>query len=228
MLQAKSLVEGISRSLQPLNDSLLQHPYLGALDEGRIPREKLRLFAGEQYVTIRSDLRSVAYLVSRSGDSVSRDFFLGVLQGERQAADALLTFARALGLDESDLREYEPMPGAQAYTCCMAWLALNGTAAEVAAGYLINFPAWGQSCGRLARTLRARLGFGEEDVAFFDLFASPAADFEAAALAVIDEGLSRGVEERLIGRAASLLQGYELMFWDTLYRASVGGSYTRP
>ena len=141
MLQARDLVEEISRALQPVNEQLLQHPYLQALDEGSVPREKLRLFAGEQYTTIGSDLRSAAQLVSRSGDSPSRDFFLGVLQGERVAGDALLAFAHALGLSETDLREYEPMPGAQAYAAFMAWLALYGTTAEVAAGYLVNFPA---------------------------------------------------------------------------------------
>lgn len=222
MPQASSLIERIRLDLQPVNDKLLRHPYLRALEDGRITREQLRLFAGEQYITIKSDLKSVAYLVSRSGDSLSRDFFLGVLQGERQAADALLAFAGALGMDERGLSEYEPTPGGQAYTCGMAWLALNGTAAEVAAAYLVNFPAWGQNCERMARALRGRLGLGDQAVAFFDLFASSPADFAATALAVIQAGLDAGGEERLIGRAASLLQGYELMFWDTMYRASVG------
>ena len=221
MPEARSVIEQIGRSLQSVNKTLLQHPYLDALAEGRIPAGKLTLFAGEQHITIRSDLKSVAYLVSRSDDARARDFFLGVLQGERQAADSLLSFASALGWGESDLRGYDPMPGAQAYTCGMAWLALNGTPAEVAAAYLVNFPAWGESCGRMARTLRERLGFRDQDVAFFDLFASPQAGFEQAALEVIQGALDRGAEERSIWRAASLLQGYELMFWNTMYEASV-------
>jgi hypothetical protein len=223
MLQARSLLEAIGRELQPVHDQLLHHPYLQALDEGRVSREKLRLFAGEQYTTIRSDLRSVAQLVSRSGDAPSRDFFLGVLQGERLAADALLAFARALGWSTTDLDEYEPLPGAQAYACAMAWLALYGTTAEVAAGYLINFPAWGHNCGRMSRILQGRYGLGAPDVAFFELFATPPSDFEASALAVIQEGLKQGAEERLVRRAARLLQSYEVTFWDTLYQASVGG-----
>src|SRR5262245_12821661 len=221
MVDARTLLNEIGKELQPITEQLLRHPYLQALGEGKIGREKLRVFAGEQYNIIASDLKSAAYLVSRFGSAPSRDFFLGVLQGERAAWDALLTFAGALGLSETQLREHEPLAGAHAYTCYMAWLALYASDAEIAAAYLINFPAWGENCGRLSRILKERFGLGEKEVAFFDLFASPPATFEASALKVIQQGLDRGgIEPCLIRRAARLLQAYELMYWDTLYRTS--------
>ena len=218
MADAKALLEEIRQDLQPVTEQLLRHPYVQALEEGKIGRESLRLFAGEQQHIIASDLKSVAYLVSRFGSAPSRDFFLGILEGEKAAWDALLTFAHALGLSQTQLREHEPLPGAHAYTCYMAWLAFYASDAEVAAAYLVNFPAWGENCGRLSRILRERFGLGEKEVAFFDLFASPPATFEDNALSVIQQGLDRGTEPRLIQRAARLLQAYELMYWDTLYR----------
>jgi len=220
MLDAKALVEQIQRDLHPVHEQLLRHPYVQALEERKIEREKLRVFAGEQYAIIGSDLKSAAYLVSRFGSAPSRDFFLGILQGERAAWDALLTFAQALGLSEAQLREHEPLPGAHSYTCYMAWLALYASDAEVAAAYVINFPAWGENCGRLRRILKDAFGLGDKEVAFFDLFASPPATFGANALSIIQQGLDHGTEPRLIQRAARLLQAYELMYWDTLYSAS--------
>ena len=92
--------------------------------------------------------------------------------------------------------------------------------AEIAAAYLVNFPAWGQNCGRLSDILKKRFGLVDKEVAFFDLFASPPATFEANALSVIQNGLDCGAEPHLIRRAARLLQAYELMYWDTLYRTS--------
>jgi thiaminase len=217
MIDAKALIDEIRQDLQPITEQLLRHQYVQALEEGKIGQEKLRLFAGEQYSIIASDLKSVAYLVSRFGSAPSRDFFLGILHGERAAWDALLTFADALGLSEAQLREHEPLAGAHAYTCYMAWLALYASDAEIAAAYLVNFPAWGQNCGRLSSILQERFRLGEKEVAFFDLFASPPATFEANALSVIQQGLDRGTEPRLIQRAARLLQAYEIMYWDTLY-----------
>jgi thiaminase len=220
MVNAKTVVDQIREELQRVNEQLLRHPYVDTLEQGKIARENLGVFAGEQYTIIGSDLRSAAHLVNRFGASSSRDFFLGILHGERAAWEALLTLADALGLSEAQLREHEPLAGAHAYTCYMAWLALYGSDAEIAAAYLINFPAWGQNCGRLSRILKERFGMGEKEVAFFDLFASPPATFEASALSIIQQGLDRGVEPRLIQRAARLLQAYELMYWDTLYSTS--------
>src|SRR6266480_502013 len=220
MIDAKALVDEIRQGLEPVNEQLLRHPYVQALEEGNIGREKLRLFAGEQYAIIGSDLRNAAHLVSRFGGSPSRDFFLGILHGERAAWDALLTFVNALGLSEAQLSEHEPAAGAHAYTCYMAWLALYASDAEIAAAYLVNFPAWGQNCGRLSRILKERFGMGEKEVAFFDLFASPPTTFEADALKVIQQGIDRGTDPRLIRRAARLLQAYELIYWDTVHEAS--------
>ena len=220
MVDAETLLDEIRQDLHTVTEQLLRHPYVQALEEGKIGQENLCLFAGEQYNIIASDLKSAAYLVSRFGSATSRDFFLGILQGERAAWDALLTFAHALGLNETQLREHEPLPCAHAYTCYMAWLALYASDAEIASAYLVNFPAWGQNCGRLSGILRERFGLSETEVAFFDLFASPPAMFEVNALSVIQQGLDRGIEPRLIQRAARLLQAYELMYWDALYRTS--------
>src|SRR6266487_1115223 len=221
MIDAKALVDEIRQGLQPVNEQLLRHPYVQALEEGKIGRDNLRVFAGEQYGIIASDLKSAAHLVSRFSSAPSRDFFLGILQGERAAWDALLTFAHALGLSEAQLREHEPLPGAHAYTCYMAWLALYASDAEIAAAYLVNFPAWGQNCGRLSRILEERFGLNEKEVVFFDLFASPPVMFEVSVLTVIQQGLDHGTEPRGIRRAAQLLQAYERMYWDTIHEASI-------
>ena len=79
----------------------------------------------------------------------------GYYDAPRDAAlTALGTFAAATGMDDARLQAYEPAPGAHAYTAFMAWLALYGSEAEVAAGFLVNFAAWGATCGRMSRVPR--------------------------------------------------------------------------
>lgn len=220
MATADQLIRTIKRELEPVEREIRRHAYLDELGAGRMTREDLRIFAGEQYHIIRSDLRSVALMVHRFGSAPSGSFFHAVLSGEAAALAALRAFADAVELDDTRLQAYEPHPGAQAYPAFLAWLALYGGDAEVAAGFLVNFAAWGANCGRMSGALRARYRMGKTETAFFDLFANPPAEFEGSALAVVESGLARGAEPRLIKRAARLLQGYEKLYWDTLLTLS--------
>jgi thiaminase len=220
MPRAEKLVEEIRRELKEVEALIAGHPYLAALERGSITREKLRLFAGEQYHIVGSDLRSFALLVGRYGDSPSGRFFLDMVQGERAALEALAAFAAAVGMSQEDLRAYEPTAGAQAYPSYVAWLALHASDAEVAGAFVVNLSAWGANCAAASRALQDRYGLSREQVQFFELFAVPSPEFERAALDVVEAGLARGVEPRLVRRAGRLLQGYELLFWDTVFAAS--------
>jgi TENA/THI-4/PQQC family len=105
--------------------------------------------------------------------------------------------------------DYEPLPGCQAYPAYVAWLALNGSPADVALAFLANLESWGRSCARMRHALRPV--YEADAVAFFDFFAAPPAGFEERALALIATG-----EPASARRATRLLQAYELLYWDTL------------
>jgi len=219
---ASKLVADIKGHLKSVEDRLKAHPYLAALEEGRIRRENLRLIAGEQYHIVNSDLRSIALLMHRHAHLPSRDYLLASLQGEAAARAALLAFAsRACGMSEDDLTAYQPIPGCQAYSAYVAWLGAYGSDAEFAAAFLVNLPAWGAACGRMSAALKERYGLAVGAVVFFDLFAQGDPSFEENSLQVIQDGLDRGVDGSVIARAARLIQAYEILYWDSLYEASV-------
>jgi hypothetical protein len=178
------------------------------------------MFAGQQGYIIDSDLRSVALMVARAATPATREYFLGMLQGERAALAVLPDLAAAAGLAPGQHLAAEPLPGAFAYSAYVAWLAQYGAPAEFAGAFLVNLEAWGANCGRMSRALRSQYGCTAKDTAFLDLFAAPSSDFEERGLAVLEEGLSCGVAPAAIRRAARLLQGYELLFWDTMLEAA--------
>jgi hypothetical protein len=127
MSDALQLVEQIRSDLRPLETKISGHPYLRALEEGQVQRDVLKVFAGQQHHIIRSDLRSIALILSRQGMLPSLHFLMNVLQGEAAALDALHPFTRALGLTTGDLEMFEPLPAAHAYCTFVAWLALYGS-----------------------------------------------------------------------------------------------------
>lgn len=219
MNNAKEVVEKIRMDLRPLDEKILGHPYIMALNEGKLPQDSLRTFAGQQYHIITSDLRSIAGLLSRHGLLLSRPWLLAILQGEAAALDALLAFAKKLSMSESDLKTFEPIPAAHAYCTYVAWLGIYGADGELAGAFLVNFAAWGANCGKMSKALQDHYGLTKEEVAFFELF-SQMPPSEKQVLEVIQGALDRGVEPVLIHRAARMLQAYELMFWDAMAEAA--------
>jgi thiaminase len=159
MSSANQLVAKIRTDLEPLERKIVGHPYLSTIEEGRVPRDLFKLFAGQQHHIISSDLRSIALIISRHGMFPGRRFLMNVLQGEAAALDGLHTFAGALGLSVIDLETFEPLPAAHAYCGFVAWLALYGSDAELAGAFLVNFAAWGTNCGRISRALKEKYGF---------------------------------------------------------------------
>jgi hypothetical protein len=204
-MEAAELLAVVLAELAPVEGSLAEHRYLAELEAGRVPQESLRVFAGEQRAIITSDRRSFEHLAHRFPRPPAGDFFREMAAGEAEALRLLEPFAAAVGLGA----DYEPLPGCQAYPAYVAWLALNGSPADVALAFLANLESWGRSCARMRHALRPV--YEADAVAFFDFFAAPPAGFEERALALIASG-----EPASARRATRLLQAYELLYWDTL------------
>jgi len=212
-LKAKELLESVRRELMPLNERILNHPYIVDAEEGRLPLEKVKLFVGQQYYIVSHDVKSLAIMVSRA-EGKEVDYFTLLLQGDLQALSNLIKMASSLGLSVQDLEDFQPIPEASAYTHYLTFLANYGTAGEQAFALVVNLPVWGSACGRLAKSLKAK--YGVTETSFLEAFASVPEWVESQALEIVEPYLPK-VEQR-IRRAAKLIQSYELMFWDGIYR----------
>ncbi|AUX24527.1 transcriptional regulator [Sorangium cellulosum] len=214
-MKAAALVKDIREELRNIDDRLRDHPYPDAIARGDVTLEGLRAFPGHQHHVALSDLRSMATMLQRFADTPFRDFWSGVLLGELAAPGGIAAMGRKLGMTPDDLDRYEVTAEGFAYAAQMAWAAANASAAEIACALLINFPAWGFNCGRMSRALRERHGFEPEHTAFLDAFAA-LPSFEDTAIAILQDGLDRGVEPRAVRRTTRLFQAYEKMFWDAM------------
>ncbi|MGH3313393.1 MAG: hypothetical protein ACRDP3_22870, partial [Streptomyces sp.] len=128
----------IKSAQQRMSQQPAGNPFLDLLDAGQVPRAQLGWMAGELYRLVRSDRRSFALLASRFPSPPAGDLFLAMAGGEGEALRLLLDFAAALGLDEQQLRDYEPRPLAQAYPAYLTQAALIGTRSDIALALLAN------------------------------------------------------------------------------------------
>jgi hypothetical protein len=82
--------------------------------------------------------------------------------------------------------------GAQAYPAFVAWLALNGSRADVVLAFLANLAAWGENCGQVAAAVRESCRAGDDAVGFFDFFAQAARALRAPCAGRPAGGTRRG------------------------------------
>lgn len=208
------LLDMVRRELAPAQGA---NRFAQLVSEGRLPAARLADLAGEEYWIGDSDRRSFLHLAARFPQAPAADFFLGLAASETPARTMLLRYASALGLTEQDLRAYEQKPGCQAYASHVAWLALNGSQSDACLALVANFAAWGSYCGEVAGGLRRHYGLNDQDVEFFDFFATPAPEVEQLASVVARHSLgAAGTLPDSTRRHARLIQAYELMFWNTL------------
>lgn len=206
----------IDRAHEELSARAVPNRFVGLLEAGAVPRDRLTWLAGEQFRIVGSDQRSFALLAARFPEPPAGEMFLSLAQGELHAMRLLSDFSAALGWGERDLRAYEPQPLAQAYPAYLAWSALFGTCSGVALAMLANLEEWGGYCGRVAEALLARYGLPEQAAAFFRFFADSPPGFAGQAASVVAAGLAAGEDPQEAVRAALALHAYEMAFWDVL------------
>jgi thiaminase len=212
MSEARELLDAVQAELAPRDAENRLAPLIA---DGAAPRSVFAAVAAEELHIVPSDWRSLHTLAARCDTPTARSYFSGLAGGEEAALAKLAPLAAAAGLDDAAAKAYEPRPGCQAYPAYFAWLALNGSPAEVAVALNANFGAWGTYCAQIAQGMREHYGFGDDACAFFDFFATPVPDDQA--VAVVQEGLDTGrLDQAAARRYARLFQSYELMFWNTL------------
>jgi thiaminase len=220
MNDVNEFINSIERSSSSIINRILNHPYISDMESGKIPKEKLRLFACEQYYIISNDRRSFAIMASRASDNTSADLFQDYIKVEDKALANLELLLTELNIGKKELDFYEPIAGCQAYTNYLSKLALQGSESSIVVAMLVDLPIWGKNCGRIGDSLIRNYKFTEESCIFFYNFATPLSqDYLKKSNKIIKSNLQQNYQELRI--AARLILDYELLFWDTIYQHSI-------
>jgi thiaminase len=140
---AGELVAQTQGELADVAEAIRSHRFLELLRSRDVPRERLAALAGAQHMIVSSDRRSFAVLAARFPDGLASEFFLSLADGEGVALRRLQGLSEWLGMTDAEVAGYEPDPGTQAYPAFVAWLALNGSRADVVLAFLANLAVWG-------------------------------------------------------------------------------------
>jgi thiaminase len=216
---ARQLIGSLRQELQPLMDSIRNHPYLDALEAGRVPRESLRIFAAQQYHIVTNGIMNIALITARFGDLPSREMLNFFLQAEFEVNRAVLEFAAALPMSEAELRATPLLAAALPFSYFETYLCFYRSDAELITAFLFDAEVWISNARRVSRALQERYGFDQQAVRFFEMYANYQAT-EEQVYPPLQAALQRGVAGADIRQSARLLLEYEKMFWDAMAAAA--------
>ena len=211
-----SFADGIlTQDLHPLREALLYHPLWTGIENGTLPRERLRLFALQDWWLVREAYRLDALAVAAASDLEIQELLLAKLLPKIGAYKLLLRFGEAFGLSRADFDAVEPLAGCMALTNFFYWMLAYGTPGEKIAAVSASEDIFIQICARVRPALVRNYGLSEEQVAFFTVH-----DEIGTYVTPVDEMLlaryGTGDERVRITHAVRLSHEFELMFYDTI------------
>lgn len=205
----------ITENLEPLRQRLLFHPLWTRIENGTLERERLRLFALQDWWLVREAYRLDALAIAGMPDLDMQELLLSKLLPKVGGYKLLLRFGEALGLSRADFDSVEPLAGCMALTNFFYWMLVYGSVSEKIAAVSASEDIFVQICARVGPALMRNYGLSQEDVAFFT-----AHDEIGACVTPIDEILlahyDSPQDRRLITRAVRLSHEFELLFYDTI------------
>jgi thiaminase len=203
-----------------MSNTILNQPYLYALEKKELSKVILEIFVCEQYHIISNDKRNFAFTISKISSDVASQLFTDCLELELDALVNLTIMAEELIIDKGKVEAYEQLAGWQAYTNYLTRLSVYGSDAEILTALLIDLPVWGANCSKISSILKKNYGFSEKSCIFLDKFACPLPEEfvnkskELICIAILEH-------EKSLHTASRLILDYELCFWDTIYKHSI-------
>ena len=169
---ATLLIGTLRQELQPLLQRIAAHRYIQALEAGRVPRDALKALAAQQYHIVSQGLQNIALLLSRFGHYPSRKKLNDYLQAEFAVREAVLDFAAALGMSETDLRSAPKDLEALMFSYYETFMCLYGSDADLITAFYFDAQIWIANALRVSRALRTHYGLDDTAVRFFEMYAN--------------------------------------------------------
>jgi len=210
----------LTESLEPLRQRLLYHPLWTGIENGTGERERLQLFALQDWWLVREAYRLDALAIAGTPDLEVQELLIAKLGPKIGGYKLLLRFGEAVGLSRADFDAVEPLAGCMALTNFFYWMLVYGSPPEKLAAISASEDIFIQICARVGPALMRNYGLSAEQVAFFT-----AHDAIGAQVTPIDDALlthyDTPAERQLMTRAVRLSHEFELMFYDTIMAAPI-------
>jgi pyrroloquinoline-quinone synthase len=213
----------ITQATGSLRARILEHPLWSGIEDGTLEKERLALFALQDWLIVRDAYRLDGMAIAAAApDHVLQELLIDKLVAKKGCHELLIRFGEAVGLSRSAFEDVEPVAGCQALVSFFYWMLTTGTPLEWLAAVGASEAIFAQICLRIQPALMQRYGLSAAQVEFFtahDVIGERVEPVDR----LLNERATTAHDQAMIARAVRLSHEYEIMFYDAILQHPLEG-----
>ncbi len=213
----KGLADELRAQVEPLWNTIYNHPFIKELEAGKLPMEKLQFYVKQDYIFLTEFARCFTIAASRRSDPKEMERFIRLAYEVVNSELPLQRrFAKSIKLNPRDLESARPHPTCSAYADHLFRVASLGSPAEFAASICPCTWTYLDLATRIGQALMKNYGVRPEDVEWWTAYASPEY-FQV--LDEVKEAISSAATTEVARVKEYFLRSseFEKKFWDMAY-----------
>ncbi|MBX5449415.1 hypothetical protein [Thermogemmatispora sp.] len=205
--------------LQALRERLLYHPFWRGIEAGTLVRERLGLFALQDWLIVRDAYRLDGLAIARAAPDLElQEMLIDKLAAKKGGPELLMRFGEAVGLPRAAFSQVVPLAGCQALLNFFYWILETGSPEEWLVAVGASEEVFTQLCLRVYPSLMSHYGLNASQVAFFSAHRAVGERVTPLEHWLSKQRLGPPEQQRLM-RVLRLSYEYEIQFYNALLEA---------
>ncbi|WP_069804175.1 iron-containing redox enzyme family protein [Thermogemmatispora onikobensis] len=217
----------LTPELRGLRERILHHPFWSGIEAGTLARERLGLFALQDWLIVRDAYRLDGLAIARAAPHLElQEILIEKLAAKKGGPELLLRFGTGVGVPRTAFAQVEPLAACQALLNFFYWILGTGTPLEWLAAVGASEEVFARLCLRVYPALMRHYNLEASQVAFFSAHLAISEQLEQ--LTPLERWLNRQdpelAERQRLVRVMRLSYQYELQFYDAVLQAPLASS----
>ncbi|MBE3567743.1 MAG: iron-containing redox enzyme family protein [Thermogemmatispora sp.] len=214
----------LTPELRSLRERILHHPFWSGIETGTLARERLGLFALQDWLIVRDAYRLDGLAIARAAPNLElQEMLIDKLAAKKGGPELLLRFGAAVGVPRAAFAQVEPLAACLALLNFFYWMVETATPVEWLVAVGASDEVFARLCLRVYPALMRHYNLEASQVAFFSAHLAI-----SERLTPLERWLSERhfepAERQRLTQVIRLSHQYEIQFYDAVLQAPLASS----
>lgn len=209
----------LSSSTSMLREKIIQHPLWAGMQQGSLEKEKIGLFALQDFWLVQQAPTIDKLLFDSIQDTSLKMLLKQPVEKKHQGRSLLIYLGEGVGLSEKDFEHIEPLAGCAALTTFFFWAIATKNDLEKVAAVYASIGIFSEICMMVYQPLIEKYGLTSDQVAFFTAHEGNMERMQPLEKYIIERSQTDEAKKG-IDNIVRLSHEFEILFYDTIMKFS--------